>query len=186
MNLLKKSFVGISILLLFILGILIFPNNKADATIAVDVRANGVANYLTVNSGTLVTITWDAPAATSCTNNFNSSTAKNSSFTYTATATKTFTVNCSTPAYCSGTYTVIGGYCQGGTVAGSKDGTTIPGPYEGQLCSSLTKSVCDTGGWITHGCSTWLATTSTASCVGLSQASCLLHSSGTPHCTWNP
>jgi len=69
--------------------------NHAEAGI-VTVLANG-QNPLTVTSGTEVTITWNASSwATSCVNSFNSSTNVTGSYTYTATLTKTFTVDCYT------------------------------------------------------------------------------------------
>ena len=102
MNLFKKSFVLFSTLslFLFVSGIMFIPSKKVEATIAVTVTANNVVNSLAVNSGAQVEIRWSAPAATSCTNNFNSSTSKNSYYEYTATSAtpiRTFTVNCTSP-----------------------------------------------------------------------------------------
>jgi len=105
--------------------------------------------------------------------------------TFTKSVNTVYTVSCinsftASVASCSGTYTPIGGTCSGGSVAGSVGfNGALPGPYEGQSCSSLTHELCGAG-WITHGCSTWVPSTGTASCVGLSQVSCLA-SSG---CTW--
>jgi hypothetical protein len=83
---------------------------------------------------------------------------------------------------CSGTYTLKTGVCSGTRVIGSMDADgNVPGPLEGELCSNISQSVCGVG-WLTHGCSGWVSTTTYPSCSGFSsQSYCLTHSG----CVWN-
>ncbi|MFZ2048723.1 MAG: hypothetical protein WAV25_00235 [Minisyncoccia bacterium] len=100
----------------------------------------------TINSGQSATLTWSSNL-TSCSattpTGWTSSTASSGSGTVSPTQTTTYSISCITPA---GT-----GTCSG-TVVGSKDGTTVPGPYEGQSCSQFTTKALCTQGWPTHGC----------------------------------
>jgi hypothetical protein len=82
---------------LFLLGIILTPTFKVEAGV-VTVTANYSSSPITVKSGDLVTIRWQADWATSCENNFNSSTAINGSADIYTTLTKTFTVTCNTVA----------------------------------------------------------------------------------------
>jgi hypothetical protein len=65
MNLFKKSFIGVSILFLVVLGGVLISAHKAYAAVTVGVTANGQTS-LTVSSGTLVTIRWESTGAVSC------------------------------------------------------------------------------------------------------------------------
>jgi len=92
----NKIFNKFLIGLLFVLGVVLIPAYKADATLIVTVLANGQPS-LTVSKGTEVSITWRAPGATSCTNNFGGENITEGSFTFNADVTRTFTVDCYAP-----------------------------------------------------------------------------------------
>jgi len=179
------------------------PYSVVVPTPGTTIFANAV--YPTLNADMMqeIKITWNTTnysPNTSCVGSFTPSTGNDPSYdfigdgrrfdlvtgvNFTKSENKVYTVTCknvftASVGSCSGTYTPVGGTCSGGSVAGSvgADGS-IPGPYNGALCSSLSHELCGAG-WITHGCSTWVPSTGTANCAGLSQNLCLA-SSG---CTW--
>jgi hypothetical protein len=101
----NKIFNKLLIGVLFLLGIILTPTFKVEAGV-VTVTANYSSSPITVKSGDLVTIRWQADWATSCENNFNSSTAINGSADIYPTLTKTFTVNCNSTVFVCPSYTL--------------------------------------------------------------------------------
>jgi len=102
----NKIFNKFLIGLLFVLGVIIVPAYKVEAAITVVVKADGVAANKTVAYNSTVKISWDATGATSCSEGKGrGGTGTYGEFTINSIqATETFTVECSAPAYCSGTY----------------------------------------------------------------------------------
>ena len=125
MNLLKKSFIGISVLFVFLLGLTLIPTEKVDAAITVTVKANGQSSLAVPYGNNSVEISWTSTGATSCSESGGrGGTGITGRFTLTnMTATTTFTVNCSSPGYCSGTTSVPMCY-----------GTIVGGAYNGRIC----------------------------------------------------
>ena len=90
----NKFLIGV----LFLLGVILVPTFKVEAGV-VTVTANGSSSPITVSKGNNIHIVWKALWATTCSNNFNSSTLVDDNADITATESKTFTVNCTGPSY---------------------------------------------------------------------------------------
>jgi len=181
---------------LFTLGVLVYPTHKVSATVSVAASAAA----LTASSGGNTSISWTSsgdPDSCTVTNSVDDTSVVFSGSFGTQptsallsagklTATTTFTIKCEFKEYCSGTYTVLNdGYCANSptsdsTVTGSRSGTTVPGPYEDEYCVDLSQGLCETGGWLIHGCGAgW--TPNVYNCSGLKTTStCGAHST----CKW--
>ena len=90
----NKFLIGV----LFLLGIILIPAFKADATIPVTVYADGQTSSKTINYGNYTRITWTSTGATSCTRSDTGATVATTDLTgflagllYTTT---TFIINC--------------------------------------------------------------------------------------------
>lgn len=96
----NKIFNKFLIVVLFVLGVVLIPNYKADAAITVTITANGSAGSKTVNSGDAIRIVWFSTGAISCTNNFGGTATTSGEYDYTASnstgspVATTYTINC--------------------------------------------------------------------------------------------
>ena len=95
----KKIFFQTLTVILFFLGIALSSSHKVEAAVTASITANGAGSSLTVPKGTWVNIAWSSIGATSCSNNFNSSTATSGTFGFSADAagSYSFNVNCTAP-----------------------------------------------------------------------------------------
>ena len=108
----KRIFLNLIVVLLFITGIVFIPFHKANASAVVLITANGVYNHLNVIAGTTVIIQWSSTGADTCTNNFGALNTTSGTYSYIAAvpgSSQTFTVSCtdsfsSNPAVCTSYY----------------------------------------------------------------------------------
>jgi len=107
----NKFLIGV----LFLLGIILIPTFKADATIPVTVKVDGSTSGKTITYGTTVLISWEAPLATSC-NSGGHGTLNTGSFYVTPTSTTTYTVTCTGPAPVPINVSVGQGACDSNTL----------------------------------------------------------------------
>lgn len=162
MNLFKKSFIGTSILFVFLLGLALIPTDKVDAAITVTVRANGQSSLAVPYGNNSVEISWTSSGATSCSESGGRGGTNTTGFFVLTnmTATQTFTVTCTKPSTCVGNFNCSslndvdlcsdsGGQCMGQATSCGYDSDCVSnncvgGPPAGQ-CGCNNNSDCNSG-----------------------------------------